>query len=136
VFVPLWLIAALGLVLLVSVLPPLGPRPDRPARRERSGWPEPGTRRGAGRRIDIEWLMHLKAACDAGYYKADTDEPLAPIPPDVACRDCYFWVDNFCRLTSRDRDPEGESCAFFYGLDRPETQPRSDEVSDASCLTE
>jgi hypothetical protein len=107
VIFPWWLILGLVVVLLVTVLPPRGASIGRP-------WGDEPAAEGGDRmaRAD-DWLARLKAACDAGYYKADG--PQAPPPPCTAsCRDCIFWRDDFCRLLSARRLREDAICPYFY----------------------
>lgn len=79
---------------------------------------EPGAIRGERRHANRatradDWLIQLKTACEAGYYKAGSDEAVCRPPDDAACRECFFWLNDFCRFWGSQREPDAPVCSFF-----------------------
>jgi hypothetical protein len=67
----------------------------------------------AGDAVQEAWLLHLKAACEAGYYKTEGQETIFR-RWDKVCTDCSFWLDDFCLLRSCQRLPVADTCTFFH----------------------
>ena len=62
------------------------------------------------------WVLRLKRAYDAGYYK--TEEALGEQEPfpwqNKTCRDCPFWLDTrWCQVHAEDRGPAEHTCSYF-----------------------
>jgi hypothetical protein len=71
--------------------------------------------------VQYDWLLHLKAACDAGYYKteADTDSQIGLARQDKTCQDCFFWAADFCRFSSLPRRSSADTCLYFHMSNSP-----------------
>ena len=63
-----------------------------------------------------EWMLGLKKAYEAGYYKTEpaTDEQERFPWQDKSCRDCPFWLDTeWCEVFAREQRPTVHTCSYF-----------------------
>jgi hypothetical protein len=141
-----WPVIALLVVLIVTILPSPSARFGTNSAQHKqpdditecamcsAGPRTSGSRRRHMNRAkqDNDWLIQLKAACEAGYYKAGSDEPLPVLPNDAACRDCFFWLNDFCRLSSIQRSPDADICSFFHA---PATSVSNEQHGDGAAET-
>jgi hypothetical protein len=58
------------------------------------------------------WVLKLKAAYEAGYYKTEAapDEQSGFPWQNKTCQDCAFWSNNRCQLYSQYRGPATDTC--------------------------
>jgi hypothetical protein len=65
--------------------------------------------------MSADWLLRLKAACDAAYYKTETDLGQQSRFPwqDSACKDCPFWSAEICQVRLECRQPADHTCSYF-----------------------
>lgn len=62
-----------------------------------------------------DWLIRLKAACDAGYYRTEPATALQVAFPwqNKSCRHCPFWSNSICRVHAEYRSATAETCMYF-----------------------
>ena len=70
----------------------------------------------SGSGLDDAWLLRLKRALDAGYYR--TEAALGEQEPfpwqNKTCRDCPFWLDtSWCQVHGEPREAAAHTCAYF-----------------------
>ncbi len=73
-----------------------------------------------------EWMLGLKRAYEAGYYKTEpaTDEQERFPWQDKSCRDCPFWLDTeWCEVFAREQHPTVHTCSYFDDLTLEGTTP-------------
>jgi len=65
--------------------------------------------------LESEWLVRLKEAYDAGYYKTETDLTRQEHFPwqNKTCRHCPFWANSICRVHAEYRAATSYTCAYF-----------------------
>lgn len=61
------------------------------------------------------WMLKLKAAHEAGYYRTEVAEGRQSAFPwqNKTCRDCPFWLNGVCRLEAAQRDGSAHTCSYF-----------------------
>lgn len=71
-----------------------------------------------GERNDGGWLLRLKAAYEAGFYRTETAEDEQTRFPwqNHTCGDCPFWMHSICLVDEVPRAANAHTCRFF---DRP-----------------
>lgn len=62
-----------------------------------------------------DWLIRLKTAYDAGYYKTEPalGEQLHFPWQNKRCKDCPFWLNNVCRVDAVQRSGDAHTCLYF-----------------------
>jgi hypothetical protein len=62
-----------------------------------------------------DWLLNLKAACEAGYYRTESAETEQETFPwqNKLCRDCPFWINDICQVDLGRCNGYRETCAYF-----------------------
>ena len=75
-------------------------------------------------RGDEIWLVRLKAAYEAGYYRTETAEDAqTPIPwRQHTCGDCPFWMHDICLVHETPRPANAHTCRFFDRAHRDEAR--------------
>jgi hypothetical protein len=70
------------------------------------------------------WVLKLKAACDAGYYKTETAEGGQISFPwqNKTCKDCQFWSNSVCHVYAEYRSPTAHTCVCFDPCNRKLTR--------------
>ena len=66
------------------------------------------------------WLIELKQAVDAGYYRTEAaveDQTRFPWQ-GKSCRDCPFWRESICRVHAEARSGRAHTCTFFDAPNR------------------
>jgi hypothetical protein len=61
------------------------------------------------------WMLRLKAAYEAGYYRteaAEDDQTRFPWQ-DRTCGDCPFWAQNTCLVRGARRGAADATCRYF-----------------------
>ena len=61
------------------------------------------------------WMLHLKAAYEAGYYRTEAAEDEQTRFPwqDRTCGDCPFWAHNTCIVRAARRGARDATCRYF-----------------------
>jgi hypothetical protein len=61
------------------------------------------------------WILKLKAAYEAGYYKTEAapDEQTGFPWQNKTCQDCAFWSNNRCWVHSESHSPAADICTCF-----------------------
>lgn len=62
-----------------------------------------------------EWMLRLKAAYEAGYYRTEAAEGQQTRFPwqDRTCGDCPFWAQNTCLVREARRGARDATCRYF-----------------------
>jgi hypothetical protein len=62
-----------------------------------------------------DWLLRLKAAYDAGYYRTEAQVELQTAFPwqNKSCHDCPYWSNSICRVHAEYRSATSHTCAYF-----------------------
>jgi hypothetical protein len=62
-----------------------------------------------------DWLLKLKAAYEAGYYRTESAEGQQETFPwqNKLCRDCPFWINDICQVDLRRCQGFSDTCAYF-----------------------
>lgn len=62
-----------------------------------------------------DWLVRLKRAYDAGYYRTEAAVGLQTRFPwqDKTCKDCPFWQKEICTLYRERRSALAHTCVQF-----------------------
>jgi hypothetical protein len=99
------------------------------ARKEERGFPRRVTCMNRERTptdpVGVEpWMVHLKAAVEAGYYRTEADEDKQTRFPwqDHTCGDCPFWVPNTCLVRGTRREARDATCRYFDPWNYPEAE--------------
>jgi hypothetical protein len=63
-----------------------------------------------------EWMVRLRRAVEAGYFK--TEAALGEQEPfpwqNKTCTDCPFWLEtHWCQVHGADREPDAHTCGYF-----------------------
>mgnify|MGYP001461379038 CR=1 FL=1 len=77
------------------------------------------------RPLDVEpWMIRLKTAFQAGYYRTETAEGSQTRFPwqDRTCGDCPFWVSNVCLVRGARRGARDATCRYFDPWNHPEAE--------------
>jgi hypothetical protein len=75
--------------------------------------------------VEVEpWMVRLKAAVEAGYYRTEADEARQTRFPwqDRTCGDCPFWVPNTCLVRGTRREARDATCRYFDPWHHPEAE--------------
>lgn len=78
------------------------------------------------------WMLRLKAACEAGYYRTEADVDRQEHFPwqNKHCGDCPFWSNEVCRVYAERRAAVAPTCATFdRATDMPARQDLDERVS-------
>jgi len=61
------------------------------------------------------WMLRLKAAYEAGYYRTEAAEGEQTRFPwqDRTCGDCPFWAHNICLVRATRRGAGDATCRYF-----------------------
>ena len=67
------------------------------------------------------WMLRLKAAYEAGYYRTESAEGEQTAFPwmNKTCKDCPFWMNGVCRVQAAQRDGHAHTCIYFDPEHRP-----------------
>ncbi|HLJ68276.1 MAG TPA: hypothetical protein VKX16_13035 [Chloroflexota bacterium] len=86
---------------------------EPPGERERPVWPRFHDPRPPATE---PWLLGLKAAYDAGYYRSDVDPQAEKVAPWrlTVCQKCAFWHTGFCCIHLEIRRPGANACSLFH----------------------
>ena len=70
------------------------------------------------------WMVHLKAAVEAGYYRTEADKDKQTRFPWQyrTCGDCPFWVPNRCLVRGTRREARDATCRYFDPWNYPEAE--------------
>ncbi|MGH2442360.1 MAG: hypothetical protein ACRDFX_04260 [Chloroflexota bacterium] len=70
------------------------------------------------------WVLKLKDAYQAGYYKTEVDSAQqTPFPwQNKSCKDCPFWLHGVCRVYGQQRPALSHTCSYFDAGNRAEGQ--------------
>jgi hypothetical protein len=70
------------------------------------------------------WMVRLKVAVEAGYYRTEADEDKQTRFPwqDHTCGDCPFWVPNTCLVRGTRREARDATCRYFDPWNYPEAE--------------
>jgi hypothetical protein len=66
------------------------------------------------------WMLRLKAAYDAGYYRTEAAEGQQMSFPwqNKTCKDCPFWSRNVCQIYAESRGTMAHTCVYFDVVNR------------------
>lgn len=77
------------------------------------------------RPLEVEpWMIRLKAAVDAGYYRTEAamgEQTRFPWQ-DRSCGDCPFWMSNTCIVRGARRGARDATCRYFDSWNHPEAE--------------
>lgn len=70
------------------------------------------------------WMLKLKAAYDAGYYRTEIEPALqSPFPwQNKSCKDCPFWSNSICQVFAEYRSSTAHTCSHFDPWNRDAAQ--------------
>jgi len=70
------------------------------------------------------WIVRLKDAYDAGYYKTEAASEEQAVFPwrSKTCKDCPFWSNNICQVHADFRASTAHTCTYFDEPNREEGQ--------------
>jgi len=70
------------------------------------------------------WMVRLKAAFEAGYYRTEADADRQTRFPwqGRACGDCPFWAPNTCLVRGTRREARDATCRYFDPWNHPEAE--------------
>jgi hypothetical protein len=62
-----------------------------------------------------EWLLRLKHAYDAGYYRTEADVKHQEQFPwqNKICKHCPFWSNSICQVYVEYRSANAHACSYF-----------------------
>ena len=71
---------------------------------------------------DEAWMLRLKAAYDAGYYRTEAAEEEQTRFPwqNRTCGDCPFWARDTCLVRETRRGAGDATCRYFDPCNYPE----------------
>jgi hypothetical protein len=71
-----------------------------------------------------EWVLNLKTAYDAGYYKTEASPAEQSKFPwqNKTCKDCPFWADSICHVLAEYRSSAAHTCSYFDPWNRASAQ--------------
>ena len=74
--------------------------------------------------VDEAWLLRLKAAFDAGFYRTEAAESeQTPLPwQSRTCSDCPFWAHSICLVHEVTRPANAHTCRYFDRSNRDEAR--------------
>lgn len=78
-----------------------------------------------GHAIAVEpWMLLLKAAFEAGYYRTEAAEGEQTRFPwqDHTCGDCPFWSRNVCLVREARRGARDATCRYFDAWNHAEAE--------------
>lgn len=66
------------------------------------------------------WVLRLKAAFDAGYYRTEacTSQQEAFPWQNRTCKDCPFWLNGVCQVHAEPRSGNAHTCTYFDAQNR------------------
>ena len=75
------------------------------------------------------WILRLKDAYDAGYYRTEPAEHAQTLFPwqNKTCKDCPFWSNGHCRVFVEYRVPQAHTCMYFDLWNRKAAQTLIEE---------
>ena len=61
------------------------------------------------------WMLKLKAAYDAGYYRTEVAASGQSAFPwqNKTCKDCPFWSNSICQVFAEYRSSTAHTCSYF-----------------------
>lgn len=70
--------------------------------------------------IQEDWLVRLRAGCEAGYYKTEAalGQQIGFPWQNKTCSDCPFWSNSVCRVHAEYRASAAHTCIYFDELNR------------------
>jgi hypothetical protein len=70
--------------------------------------------------ISENWMIELKRAVEAGYYRTEAAVGRQVRFPwqGKTCGDCPFWRDNICRVHIESRSGSAHTCVYFDAPNR------------------
>jgi hypothetical protein len=66
------------------------------------------------------WLVDLKRAVDAGYYRTESSVAQQTRFPwqGMTCRNCPFWRESVCQVHAETRSGSAHTCVYFDAPNR------------------
>ena len=71
-----------------------------------------------------QWVLRLKDAYDAGYYKTERAEGMQTSFPwsRKTCKDCPFWSNSICQVFAEYKSSAAHTCSYFDPWNRTTAQ--------------
>lgn len=65
--------------------------------------------------VVVDWLVRLKAAYEAGFYRTEEAVGAQSAFPwqNKTCKNCPFWSNSYCQVHGEYRNAAAHTCSYF-----------------------